>query len=223
MEKASRRLYGWLALFVLVGLIASLLLDIFNIDTVAIADQTLFHQNTAAIRVVGFFSYFTIWSNILVAYISIAIARSRENSKYFGSLFASALVMITVTGLVYNLVLLPAVPPVGWNWATTILMHVVAPVGFIYLWLVKGPKGYVLTKNTLEILTVSIIYILYTVVHGLSIKQWPYKFLDLTSEGFIVWIISVAVIFGFGILLIRFFARLDKRPTKVKTASHQLK
>ena len=214
MEKASRRLYGWLAFFAFFGLTFSLFLNAFNIDPVAVSDQTLFHQNTAPIRIVGFFSYFTIWSNLVVIYIGTAIARGKTSFKYFGNLFATGLIMITVTGLVYNAVLLPAYPPKGWYWLTSALMHVVAPVMYIYLWLKKGPRGYIKTKDSLRILQIPIIYIIYTVIHGLAIKQWPYKFLDLTSAGVLLWVISVAVIFGFGVFLIFMFAKLDRKPIK---------
>ena len=214
MEKASRRLYAWLAFFAFFGLTLSLILNIFNVDPVAVTDQTLFHQNTAPIRVVGFFSYFTIWSNLLVIYVGISIASARKLPKYFGTLYATGLVMITITGLVYNAVLLPAYPPKGWYWLTSALMHLISPVMYIYLWIAKGPRGHIQPRRSLQILTIPIIYLGYTVLHGLAIKQWPYKFLDLTSAGFLIWTISVAVIFAFGVGLIFGFARLDKRSAK---------
>jgi hypothetical protein len=215
MEKASRRLYAWLALFALTGLTLSLILTAFNIDYVAVSDQTLFHQNTGPIRIVGFFSYFTIWSNLLVVYIGWAIARNKSSTKLFGTLFATTLIMITITGLVYNTVLLPAYPPKGWYWLTSTLMHLVAPVMFVYLWLKKGPRGNIKLNRLLQTLTIPIIYLIYTVTHGLAVKQWPYKFLDLTSSGVVLWLISVTLIFGFGIFLIYSFAKLDRKPIKV--------
>ena len=216
MEKASRRLYGWLAFFAFVGLTLSLFLNAFNVDPIAITDQTLFHQNTAPIRIIGFFSYFTIWSNILVVYIGVALASGHKLSKYFGTLFATGLIMITVTGLVYNAVLLPAYPPKGWYWLTSALMHLVAPVMYIYLWIRKGPRGFISSARSLQILTIPIIYLVYTVVHGLAIKQWPYKFLDLSSAGFLLWTLSVVVILCFGIALIFVFSKLDQKPVKAK-------
>ena len=211
MEKASRQLYGWLAFFAFAGLIASLLLNIFNVDPVAVTDKTLFHQDTAPIRIVGFFSYFTIWSNILVVYIGVMITRQKSATRYFGTLFATTLIMITITGLVYNAVLLPAYPPKGWYWLTSALMHLIAPVMYIYLWIKKGPRGFIDSKKSLQILSIPILYLIYTVAHGLTIKQWPYKFLDLTTEGFLIWIVSVLVIFGFAFLLIISFTKLDKK------------
>jgi len=183
-----------------------------NIDPVTVTDQTLFHQNTAPIRIVGFFSYFTIWSNILIAYVSVVLARGKALSKSFGALFACGLIMITITGLVYNLVLLPAYPPKGWYWLTSTLMHLVAPAMYIWLWVKRGPRGFIDPTKSLQILTIPIIYLVYTVIHGLIIKQWPYKFLDLTSAGVVVWTISVAVIFGFGVLLIFVFGKVDRKP-----------
>ncbi len=214
MEKASRRLYGWLAFFALFGLTLSLFLTAFNIDPVVVADQTLFHQNTAPIRIVGFFSYFTIWSNLLVVYIGYAVAANKSSSKYFGTLFATALIMITITGLVYNTLLLPVYPPKGWYWLTSSLMHLVVPVMYNYLWIKKGPRGNIASQRTLQILAIPIIYLIYTIVHGLAIQQWPYKFIDLTSEGLLMWTSGVLIIFGFGVLLIYIFAIIDQKPLK---------
>ena len=214
MEKASRRSYGWLAFFAFFGMTLSLFLNAFNIDPVVVADQTLFHQNTAPIRIVGFFSYFTIWSNTLVIYIGYALASNKAAGKLFGTLFATGLIMVTVTGVVYNTLLLPFFPPKGWYWLTSTLMHVGVPLMYIYLWIKKGPRGNVEFRRSLQILVIPIIYLIYTIIRGVTIKQWPYKFLDLTSEGFIVWVIGVAVIFGFGVLLIYSFAKLDQQPIK---------
>lgn len=214
MEKVSRRSYGWLAFFAFLGLTLSLILTALNIDPVAVTDQTLFHQNTAAIRIIGFFSYFTIWSNILVVYVSCLLALGRTLTKNLQTLYATALVMISITGLVYNTVLLPAYPPKGWYWLTSALMHLVAPLMYIALWLRYGPRGYIRFDKTLPILTIPIIYLVYTVIHGLTIEEWPYKFLDLTSEGFILWFIGVAIIFGFGVMLIYGFSKVDQRPVK---------
>ena len=214
MVRATRQLYAWLAFFAFAGLTISLFLNAFNIDPVVITDQTLFHLNTAPIRIVAFFSYFTIWSNILVIFVGIMIATKRNSSKYFGNTFATALIMITITGLVYNTILLPSSPPQGWYWLTSTLMHLVAPIMYIYLWLKKGPRGFIYPNKSLQILTIPILYLLYTVARGLAIKQWPYKFLDLTSEGFLLWIAGVLVIFGFGLLLILGFSKLDRKPFK---------
>ena len=85
---------------------------------------------------------------------------------------------------------------------------------YIYLWIRKGPRGFVSSARSIQILTIPIIYLGYTVVHGLAIKQWPYKFLDLTSAGFLLWTISVALIFGFGLALIFGFSKLDQKPLK---------
>lgn len=88
------------------------------------------------------------------------------------------------------------------------------PFMYIYLWLKKGPRGFINPNKSLQILTIPILYLIYTVAHGLAIKQWPYKFLDLTTEGFLLWIVGVIMIFGFGLLLIFGFSKLDRKPLK---------
>jgi len=211
MEKASRRLYGWLAFCASVGLLLSLYLSARNIDPIVISDQTLFHQDTPAIRTVAFFSYFTIWSNLVVLYLALAISRGKALPRYFGTLFAAGLLMITVSGLVYNAVLLPIYPPKGWAMFSSGLLHVVVPSLLIWLWARRGPRGLIKSNQTPQILLIPIVYICYTVAHGSVIKQWPYKFLDLTSEGFLIWAVGVAIIFGFGVLLIRVFAKYDSK------------
>jgi hypothetical protein len=221
MGKASRRLYGWLAFSALMGLLFSLYLTARNIDPIVISDQTLFHQNTPGIRIVAFFSYFTIWSNLLVLYLATTLAFNRARPRFFSALFASGLLMITVSGLVYNSVLLPIYPPKGWALLSSGLLHIVVPALFIYLWSRKGPHGLIRVRETLQILLIPILYIGYTVAHGVAIQQWPYKFLDLTSEGFLVWAIGVLIIFAFGVLLITTFAKYDEKLGSLKTIEGQ--
>jgi len=163
---------------------------------------------------VGFFSYFSIWSNILVIYIGYAIARNKSASRLFGTLFATGLIMITITGLLYNTLILPVYPPKGWYWLTSSLIHLVVPVLYNYLWIKKGPRGNIASQRTLQILIIPIIYLIYTILHGVRIQQWPYKFLDLTSEGLFIWALGVGAIFGFGVVLIYIFAIIDQKPTK---------
>jgi hypothetical protein len=108
-------------------------------------------------------------------------------------------------------VLLPAFPPKGWYWLTSTLMHLIAPIFYNYLWFTRGPRKAISRSQSVQILGISIVYLIYTLIRGLAIKQWPYKFLDLTSVGFLVWIISVAIIFGFGLLLIAFYSKIDRK------------
>lgn len=211
MEKVSRRFYGWLAFFAFFGLVLSFLLTAFNVDPVVIKDQTLFHQDTAPIRIIGFFSYFTIWSNILAGIICLRLWRSNAKSRTLETLATSALIMITVTGLVYNAVLLPAYPPKGWYWLTSSILHVIVPLGYNYAWIKSRPHYFFSVKQSLNILLIPIIYLTYTTIRGRVIKQWPYKFLDMTSEGFVAWLIGVLIIFGFGVGLIAIYSSFNRK------------
>ena len=57
-------------------------------------------------RVFDYFTYFTIWSNILVATISIMLfIRPDRDSFVFRVLRLDSILMITVTGIIYNVVL----------------------------------------------------------------------------------------------------------------------
>ncbi len=65
-------------------------------------------------RIVDYLSFFTIWSNIVVAIVAgHFVYRPRAASPWFRTLWLSALLMISVTGLIYHFALADLVDTKG--------------------------------------------------------------------------------------------------------------
>jgi hypothetical protein len=211
--------YKALAVFACLGLSGSLILNIFNIGPVPITDSTLFQNHFgvkgALPRIIDFLSYFTIWSNILVAYVSIRLAKDPLDKRgKMPVLIPTSLLMITITGILYNALIAPVTPPKGWNIATSVVLHGIVPVLALVVWFKCGPRALFSAGKIPQFYIIPIIYLLYTLVRSSVIKQWPYAFLDEASLGWAKWLITVAMIIVFGLVIIAILLPIDRLQIK---------
>ena len=211
--------YKALAVFACLGLSGSLVLNIFNIGPVPITDSTLFQNHFgvkgALPRVIDFLSYFTIWSNILIAYVAIRLAKDPlDKRKPMLILIPTSVLMITITGILYNALIAPVTPPKGWNIATSVVLHGIVPVLALVVWFKCGPRGMINLRKIPHFYIIPITFLLYTLIRSSIIKQWPYAFLDEASLGWTKWLITVAMIIVFGLVIIGILILVDRLQTK---------
>jgi hypothetical protein len=149
-------------------------------------------------RTIDFFSYFTIWSNIVVAVVAtlLAIDPARD-SRLLRVLRLDALLMITITGIVYAVVLAPISHLTGWQVPANSLLHQITPLLTIVVWLVVGPRGWIAWRTIPEALVLPIVWIVCTLLRGAVIGGYPYPFIDVVKLGYgqvLVNVIAIAVI-----------------------------
>ena len=88
-------------------------------------------------RLIRFFSYFTIESNILVLAIAALVAFGAARSAASHALVhLDALIGITVTGIVFAFILAPDQEHIG---LASVLLHYVSPPLALLVWLALGP------------------------------------------------------------------------------------
>jgi hypothetical protein len=139
----------------------------------------------AATRVVRFFSYFTIESNLLVAITSALLAmRPGRDGRLFRVLRLDALFGITITGIVYAVLLAPQHDPHGINAATNAGLHYVVPALAVVGWLLFGPRPRIDETTLLLALIWPALYIAYTLAHGAASDWYPYPFIDAAHLGY---------------------------------------
>ncbi len=93
-------------------------------------------------RVVDYLSFFTIWSNIVVAIVAgYFVYRPRAASPRFQTIWLSALLMISVTGLIYHFALADLVDTQGAAAVSNACNHILTPLAFVLAWLIVGPRG----------------------------------------------------------------------------------
>jgi hypothetical protein len=135
-------------------------------------------------RLLHFLSYFTVLSNLLVAWTTWRAARDPEvDGRLWRVLRLDAVVAITVTGLVHWFLLRPLVTLAGWGFVVDKLLHVVVPLLALVGWLVFGPRPRVTGRVVLLALVFPVLWLLGTLLVGAASGWYPYPFVDVDEQG----------------------------------------
>lgn len=141
-------------------------------------------------RILRYFSYFTIQSNILVAVIAwTLVARRNTDRTWWRVVRLDAVAGITVTGLVVWLILAPWMKENGFtlhgaDLLADRLLHVVVPLVAVIGWIAFGPRRQVTLRDLLLTLIWPLAWIGYTLIHGGITDWYPYPFVDVTVHGY---------------------------------------
>lgn len=153
-------------------------------------------------RVFDYFTYFTLWSNILVAIVMLMLfARPNRDSFWFRVLRLDSVLMIVVTGIIYNVVLAATAKNQGLEVWTNFFLHVLTPLLTFVVWLIAGPRGWISWRIIAASLILPIIWLVFALVRGAFIGAYPYGFLDVATYGYGTVLTNVAGIVAFAIVL----------------------
>jgi hypothetical protein len=148
-------------------------------------------DNSPAFTAGNFFSYFTVVSNVVlvITLVALAIRPALASELPFLTLRGIATISITITGLVYAVLLAPtsADVDVSLRWVD-FTVHTVAPVVGLADWLVDRPGRRPPFWTVLSWLAFPVVWLAYTLIRGAVTGWYPYPFLDpdLESVGSIV-------------------------------------
>ena len=163
-------------------------------------------------RVVRFLSYFTVQSNVLVLALAVTLARAPDrDGDRWRVLRLDALLGITITGLVFAVVLAPTLHPEGLGWWTNAGLHYVAPVATLALWLALGPRPRVAGRTVGLALVWPLLWIGCTLAHGAVSGWYPYPFLDVAALGYAVALRNLGVVVLVALVFLLVFRALDRR------------
>ncbi|PZQ89557.1 MAG: hypothetical protein DI534_07040 [Leifsonia xyli] len=165
-------------------------------------------------KLVNFFSFFTIQSNVATAVtlalgVVLLVRSGSTEPRWFGILRACVTTYIVTTGIVYNLLLrgieLPQGTTVPW---TNEVLHVIVPILMLLDWLF-APGRRRLGWGVVGIIVIyPIVWAVYTMVRGPLVQDeltganwYPYPFLnpDTSPNGYlsvIFYVILIAAIIG---------------------------
>ena len=162
-----------------------------------VATQTLTEdmaQLSDPIRLWNVLSYFTIWSNILVTVVAYLLARTpQRDGAVFNVFRLASLFMITITCLIYALVLAKVWEPTGWQKIADETLHYSVPTMAVVGYLVFGPRPRFSLATLGWSLTIPIAWISYTLIRSPFItytddgetRHWyPYHFIDVDDIGY---------------------------------------
>lgn len=138
--------------------------------------------------IVRFFSFFTILTNILVAIYCAFILYGRKGkwSLFFQkeSTITAITVYILIVGLVFNLVLRPMADLKGMHQVVSEIFHTVVPLLFLIYWIIVCRKANLSYKVVVYWLIYPLIYVVYTLLHGIYSGFYPYPFIDVSKLGY---------------------------------------
>ncbi len=136
-------------------------------------------------RALNLFAYFTVQSNVLVAASALLTALQPDMDTLLRRVLRlTALVAITVTGVVYHAVLAGLVELSPAAAFADALLHTAVPVAAVVGWLVFGPRG----RTSWRVVGLSVVFpvlwLVLTLVRGRVVGGfWPYPFVDVDQLG----------------------------------------
>ncbi|MGH2960475.1 MAG: Pr6Pr family membrane protein [Solirubrobacterales bacterium] len=200
----AKRVQLFIAVFVSAALLLRLGLTIFDPDP-APDDPDLLT------RMIRFFSYFTIQSNIVVLLAALAVVNGKPiDESWWRTLRLASLVGITVTGIVYMTILAGDSELHGLSQVANYMLHYLAPPLTVIAWLAVGPWPAMTLSDVPRTLIWPLLWVVYTLIHGAIADWYPYPFIDVITKGYGKVTINILVITVFAIVLSLAFAALSR-------------
>lgn len=222
-----KSLFGINALSAWIGLGMSTVIELFGLVETKYSGESsptsqFGHQGDYASGLVGaperlidLFSYFTIWSQIVVGVVmTLLYLNPARDGKIFRVIRLDSILMITVTGVVYNLLLGPNYPPQGLNQISSPIQHTITPLITVLVFVIAGPRGWINLKNIAAALVVPIVYVFYTLFRGAVIGKYPYDFFDVALKGYAYVLNYVLGILFASIIMAGIYWGIDKALTR---------
>ncbi|QEC66119.1 hypothetical protein FRZ67_01915 [Panacibacter ginsenosidivorans] len=137
-------------------------------------------------RVVRFFSFMTILTNILVAlaYILPLSSPSSKTGKFFAKpdTQSAILVYISIVSLGYHFLLAKIWNPQGLQYWVDKSLHYAVPAIYLLFYLLFVKKGTLAYNNIYKWLLYPFMYLVYAITRGLITNDYPYPFLDFSKH-----------------------------------------
>lgn len=136
-------------------------------------------------RLIRFFSYFTILSNILVLYTSATLTMiPSRTGRVWNVLRLNAMAGIVVTGIVHWFFLRPILELSGAPYVADKLVHVAVPLLAVIGWVIFGPRLRISWATLLPSLIYPVVWVIYTLTRGAVSGWYPYPFVDVGLHGY---------------------------------------
>ncbi|KLT65318.1 Pr6Pr family membrane protein [Pedobacter sp. BMA] len=135
-----------------------------------------------------FLSFFTVTTNIIVAscFMVISIFPKGKIRDFFrrAATITAITVYIIVVGLIYNFLLRGLVLQEGWSRVADELLHVVSPLLMLIFWIFFVDKSRLRYRSATHWLIYPLAYIVFVIVRGLLINEYPYPFINVVNIGY---------------------------------------
>jgi hypothetical protein len=166
-------------------------------------------------RLFDWITYFTILSNIVVAIVvTMLVVRPSLFTRRDGigtlwrTLRLDSILMIVITGVVYNL-LLATGGKTGWDLLSNTMLHIAGPLLTLIVWLVAGPRGLITGRIIGLSLILPLIWATFALIRGQVVGAYPYPFLDVSTNGWASVLSFIAVIIVVAVILALILMAID--------------
>jgi hypothetical protein len=226
---------AWLA----VGVSFTLAVTGYYVDMMDPATPTILGNvpggnDTVLERLLDWSTYFTILSNIVVVIVTTMLVarpdlftRTDRTGTIWRTLRLDSVLMIVITGVVYNL-LLATGGKTGWDLISNTLLHVLVPILTPIVWIIAGPRGLITPRIIGYSLVLPLLWAAYALIRGAAVGAYPYPFLDVATNGVTSVVVFIAVIVVIAVLLalvlwavdagLRWTLRGNREPTAAAVA-----
>jgi hypothetical protein len=152
---------------------------------VAIAVQAGELSGRGALNPGNFFSFFTIQSNLIAAGVLLigAIRWQTDRSPALDFVRGGAVVYMTVTGIVFFLLLRNTDVDTAVPWVNSVV-HEVMPAVIVADWLIDPPAARISLWKGLLWLAYPLAWIVYTLIRGAILNWYPYPFVNPANGGY---------------------------------------
>jgi hypothetical protein len=217
VSRAGRTALGITALIAAFGLVLNIVITVLGTYPSTQTNATIYgYDNPDGLagvvgRTLDFLSYFTILSNVVVVIVLVALWRGRIGpTPVWRALRMDSLLMITVTGLIFVIVLRPEAHLEGLQYITNTTEHYITPVLTVVTWLIWGPRGWFRLGTVFAALVVPLLWVAYALARGAVIDAYPYGFLDVATLGWGKALVNIGGVLVLGIVLGFIFLGIDK-------------
>lgn len=156
-----------------------------GLTVVAIVVQLASLAGKGTLNPVNYFSYFTIDSNLIATGVLIAgaINRNRASTPRLDLVRGGAVVYMSITGIVFTLLLSNTDVDTAIPWVNSVV-HELMPLVMLADWLITPPAARLRLRQGLLWLSFPLVWIVYTIIRGAIVNQYPYPFLNPANGGY---------------------------------------
>jgi hypothetical protein len=161
--------------------------------------SAIHHGNTIGGGIVIFLGYFTILTNLLVC-LSLTmplVAPTTTLGKVFcrSEFIAGVATSILFVGISYHVLLRNTYHPQGLSLLANVLLHYIMPILYMIYWWFYSPKIALRWIHPLIWGVYPTAYLIYALIRGEIIGNYPYAFIDAAAIGY-----ERTIVNGFGLL-----------------------
>lgn len=160
-----------------------------------------FEDPVSLVRGLSIIKYFTIQSNMLVATYFLYLIIGKRNNKLDKQILGVS-VNITITFIIYALMLAHTWDPKGWHQVSNILLHYITPIITVIYLLTYNEVRDFKYSDILYMMIYPLLYLLFLVTHGIITGDYLYPFFQVSEVGIFG---LISMIFG----LVVFFVLLS--------------